>query len=201
MLKESTFSAFKNVTDAAIENRVDFIILAGDLFDEEDRSVRAQTRLRKEMIRLNEHNIQVYIVHGNHDSLNGSWIHLEMPENVHIFAEKVEVKRFIKGNINVHLYGFSYPSRHVKESMVSHYVKQEGADFDIGILHGHGEGNSEHGSIRSFFMSKSLLKRNLITGRWVIYINVKFFMISHILFIRETHKGEIKKKRGVKAVI
>ena len=57
-IKESTFAALKNLTDAAIEQQVDFVILAGDLFDEEDRSVRAQTRLRKEMLRLKEHQIE-----------------------------------------------------------------------------------------------------------------------------------------------
>ena len=51
-IKESTFAALKTLTEAAIEQQVDFVILAGDLFDEEDRSVRAQTRLRKEMMRL-----------------------------------------------------------------------------------------------------------------------------------------------------
>src|SRR4051812_21862531 len=95
-IKDSTFAALKTLTEAAIKHQVDFVIIAGDLFDEEDRSVRAQTRLRKEMIRLYEHNIPVYIIHGNHDHLNGTWIHLDMPANVHIFSEKVEMKVFAK---------------------------------------------------------------------------------------------------------
>ena len=66
--------------------------MAGDLFDEQDRSVRAQTMLRKEMERLEMNGIDVYVIHGNHDHLNGEWIHLGLPENVHIFSDKVEVK-------------------------------------------------------------------------------------------------------------
>ena len=76
-LKESSFTALKTLVDAAIHHKVDFVILAGDLFDEQDRSVRAQTMLRKEMERLEMHGIDVYVIHGNHDHLSGEWIHLD----------------------------------------------------------------------------------------------------------------------------
>lgn len=158
-IKESTFKALTALTDAAIEHKADFVILAGDLFDEEDRSVRAQTRLCKEMQRLFEQQIEVYIVYGNHDHLHGSWIHLDMPENVHIFQEKTEVKVFKKEDITVHLYGFSYPVRHVTENMTEHYIKKEGADFDIGILHGHSDGMSDHARYAPFQL-KDLLAKN-----------------------------------------
>ena len=71
-MKESTFTALKKITAAAIYHQVDFVILAGDLFDGEDRSLRAQSRFRTEMLKLAEKEIPVYIVHGNHDHLNGS---------------------------------------------------------------------------------------------------------------------------------
>ena len=117
-LKESTFTALSKLIDAAIQHSVDFVILAGDLFDEQDRSVRAQTRLRKEMERLKAHKISVYIIHGNHDHLNGEWIHLNMPENVHIFSDKVEMKTFVKSNTVVHLYGFSYGNTSFKDKSI-----------------------------------------------------------------------------------
>ncbi|MCQ6273389.1 DNA repair exonuclease [Bacillus sp. V3B] len=149
-LKESTFVALKKLTDAAIQHQVDFVILAGDLFDEDDRSVRAQTRLRKEMKRLEEREIPVYVIHGNHDHLNGTWVHLDMPENVHVFSEKVEIKTYTKPNVVTYLYGFSYETRHVTDNRLHEYVKKEGADLHIGILHGHDEGTSEHGLYAPF---------------------------------------------------
>ncbi|MBB6443462.1 metallophosphoesterase family protein [Bacillus benzoevorans] len=158
-IKESTFTALRKLTDAAIEHKVDFVILAGDLFDEEDRSVRAQTRLRKEMMRLSEHQIEVYVVYGNHDHLNGKWIHLDLPENVHIFKDEVEIKIFRKEDTSAHLYGFSYPVRHVTENRMAEYVKQEGADFDIGILHGYGGGAGEHARYAPFQIKDLLAKK------------------------------------------
>ena len=91
-VRESTFVALQKLTMAAIDQQVDFVILAGDLFDGEDRSLRAQSRFRAEMLKLFEKDIPVYVIHGNHDHLNGSWVHLDMPANVFIFTSKTEVK-------------------------------------------------------------------------------------------------------------
>ncbi len=158
-MKESTFVALKKLTDAAIHHRVDFVILAGDLFDEQDRSVRAQMRLRKEMERLNQYQIPVYVIHGNHDHLNGEWIHLEMPSNVHVFGGKVGFEKCVTKEAVTHVYGFSYESRHVTENHLDEYVKHEDADFHIGILHGYGEGSSGHGHYAPFHIKELIHKK------------------------------------------
>ncbi|MEH7110327.1 metallophosphoesterase family protein [Bacillus sp. JJ1764] len=152
-VKESTFTAFKKITEAAIKLEVDFVILAGDLFDGEDRSLRAQSRFRMEMLKLAEKEISVYVIHGNHDHLNGSWVHLDMPENVHIFKPEVESKlHTTKSGVTVRLYGFSYPTRHVYERKIDNYQKTEGADFHIGILHGNEGAGTEHDNYAPFLV-------------------------------------------------
>ncbi|MFB5196131.1 exonuclease SbcCD subunit D [Neobacillus sp. KR4-4] len=153
-VKESTFAALKKVTEAAILHQVDFVILAGDLFDGEDRSLRAQSRFRTEMLKLAENGIQVYVIHGNHDHLNGSWVHLNMPANVHVFNSEVESKVLqTKNGAIVHLYGFSYPTRHVYDRKIDDYRKKDGADFHIGILHGNESGGAEHDNYAPFSVS------------------------------------------------
>ena len=159
-IQESTFTAFTKIVDDALRLNVDFVILAGDLFDGEDRSVRAQSRFRKQMDRLAASQIQVFIVHGNHDHLDGKWAHLELPENVHVFSEKVEVKKYVNSEqVGVHLYGFSYPQRHIFERKIDDYIKTGEADFHIGILHGHNEGNSDHGRYAPFSINDLLDKQ------------------------------------------
>ncbi len=158
-VRESTFQALKKLTDAAIEKKVDFVILAGDLFDGEDRSIKAQSRLQTEMLRLKKHRIPVYALHGNHDHLGGTWVKLEMPENVTIFSSKVEVKVLhTKSGAVVHLYGFSYPKRHVLERKIEEYQLVAGADFHIGILHGNLAGAREHGNYAPFTIKELLEK-------------------------------------------
>jgi DNA repair protein SbcD/Mre11 len=150
-VRESTFAALERLSAAAIEHNVDFVIIAGDLYDGEDRSLRAQSRFRNEMQKLAQKNIPVFVVHGNHDHLNGSWVHLEMPSNVHIFGSDVEWKVFhTKRGETVHLYGFSYIQRHILDKKVDDYQKQDPADFHIGILHGNEGGGTDHDNYAPF---------------------------------------------------
>jgi DNA repair protein SbcD/Mre11 len=158
-LKESTFTAFKKVIDTAISKKVDFMIIAGDIYDGEDRSIKAQIRFRDEMLRLEEKQIEVYLVHGNHDHLNGSWVQIELPPNVHVFPSMVSVKQFVKNNLSVNLYGFSYETRHVKERKIDEYARRDPAHFHIGILHGNLEGSTEHSSYAPFQVKDLLAKK------------------------------------------
>ncbi|WP_053365470.1 metallophosphoesterase family protein [Bacillus sp. FJAT-27245] len=150
-LRESTFAALKKIVDAAIANEVDFVVLAGDLYDGDDRSLKAQSRFRSEMERLSEKNIAVYAIHGNHDHLGGAWVKIAMPDNVHVFGAETEaVLHKGKSGADVWIYGFSYPTRHVMDRRVQTYEKRAGGDFHIGILHGNDGSSSEHGSYCPF---------------------------------------------------
>ncbi|WAA13005.1 metallophosphoesterase family protein [Fervidibacillus halotolerans] len=144
-VKESTFRAFSKVVDLAIEFSVDFVIIAGDLYDGEDRSIRAQLFLKKELERLEKQGIHAFIVHGNHDHLGGKWTKVNMPSNTHIFPPKAKMIPFTtKTGGKIHLYGYSYPSKHVYEKIVERYEKVDGADYHIGILHGHDSLDNRH---------------------------------------------------------
>jgi len=158
-LKESTFIAFKKVIDTAINKKVDFIIIAGDIYDGEDRSIRAQIRFREEMLRLKENQIEVYLIHGNHDHLNGNWVQIELPDNVHVFPSMVTLKQFVKNNASVNLYGFSYETRHVQERKIDEYERNEDANFHIGILHGNLEGSTDHRAYAPFQVKDLLAKK------------------------------------------
>lgn len=158
-IQDSTFHALKNMIDIAIEKQVDFVIIAGDVYDGEDRSVRAQIIFRKELERLQEANIPVIIAHGNHDHLGGRWTKLAMPENVHVFpAHVAKVSLITKGGVPVQLYGFSYPKKHVTEKMIDQYVKIPGADYHIGVLHGHDSLDRSHYSYAPFHIQDLLNK-------------------------------------------
>ncbi|HAQ06014.1 MAG TPA: DNA repair exonuclease [Bacillus bacterium] len=158
-LQESTFIALRNITDAAIQHEVDFIVIAGDIYDEEDRSIRAQAVFRNEMNRLADKGIKAFVIHGNHDYLGGNRIQIDFPENVFFFKEQLETAAFIKSEGTVvHLYGFSYPERHVTERWIEQYGITPGADFHIGLLHGHFEGASDHGKYAPFRLSELLDK-------------------------------------------
>ncbi|WP_212950891.1 metallophosphoesterase family protein [Siminovitchia terrae] len=142
-LQESTFSALERIVDTAIEKSVDFVLFVGDLFDGEDRSIKAQARLRKQLKRLEEEDIFAFITYGNHDHLAGDWVKLDMPDNVYVFNESPEAFLFTaKNGVTVHVYGFSYPERHVLTRKIDEYEKVPGADLHIAMLHGSEDGHS-----------------------------------------------------------
>lgn len=158
--KQSTFTSFSKIIETAIQKQVDFIIIAGDLYDGEDRSIRAQLYFRKEMEKLQQEGIDVFLVHGNHDHLGGNWTELNWPKNVHSFPATVETISYeTKSCAKIHFYGFSYPKKHVFERMIDYYQKKEGADYHIGILHGHDSKNENHYSYAPFQI-KELLEKN-----------------------------------------
>lgn len=159
-IKNSTFAAFERIIQIAIDQKVDFIVIAGDVYDREHRSVQAQTKLRKGFEILAEYGIEVFISHGNHDHLGGEVLSFNWPENVHFFmGGMVEMLPFYKSDqTKVHLYGFSYPQRVVTENKTAEYKKVHGATYHIGLLHGALEGNTDHDRYAPFTISELLEK-------------------------------------------
>ncbi|MEK3882572.1 DNA repair exonuclease [Paenibacillus sp. PL2-23] len=146
-LEASTFEAVRRLTEAAIEERVDFIVIAGDLYDSADRSLRAQLALVREWERLREAGVAVYAIHGNHDHLGGDRAQLDLPSNVHIFgAGQVDCQPAFSrtGELAAHIYGMSYGQRAEMRNMAAHYRPLAGAPYHIALLHGHAGGDAGH---------------------------------------------------------
>src|SRR5699024_3328699 len=96
-MQKSAYESFKKIVDLALNEEVDFIVIAGDLFDHHNRTLRAEVFLKEQFNRLAKEQIFVYVCHGNHDPLYSS-IGTEWPENVSIFSENVETYQKITKN-------------------------------------------------------------------------------------------------------
>ncbi|MFC7784853.1 exonuclease SbcCD subunit D [Rossellomorea sp. GCM10028870] len=160
-IHNSTFASFERVVREAIHRQIDFMIISGDLFDEEDRSIRAQAKLLKQFNQLHAHNIPVYVVHGNHDHLGSYRLELDMPENIHIFNKDTEVKQVTtQSGETVDIVGFSYGTRHIRERRIEGFPKRSEDRYTIGILHGsEGSVHSSHETYAPFTISE-LLEKN-----------------------------------------
>ncbi|MFD1926987.1 exonuclease SbcCD subunit D [Sporosarcina siberiensis] len=159
-LRESTFKAFNNFIEHILHAKPDFVLIVGDIYDGEDRSLRAQMKFQEGMKKLNVAGIQVYLSYGNHDHLGGRWTRFELPPNVHVFSGDVEtIQTAFNGNA-VHITGFSYSERHIRNRMVQQYpAASNSADFNIGMLHGSIEGNETH-AVYAPFTKNDLLSKN-----------------------------------------
>jgi DNA repair protein SbcD/Mre11 len=198
VIRESTFKAFQQLVNAAILHKVDFLLLAGDLYDGENRSLRTQVKISKEMEKLKEAGIQVYLIHGNHDHLDGTWINVNFPENVHIYHSMPEMKKFTKHDgTTVNIYGYSYPKRHVTERIINSYQKHDDADYHIGLLHGNLEGYSEHSPYAPFGL-KELIEKDF--DYWALgHIHKRLIVSEQPLAIYPGNiQGRNKKESGLK---
>jgi len=141
-LRAATFEAFDNIIDLCISRRVDFLLVAGDVFDGADRSLRAQLRFRDGLARLAEKGVQSFVVHGNHDPLEGWTSAISWPAGVHIFGSKVTTVHALRsGEPLAAITGVSYPKQREIRNLaqqVDQKARQQAANgprFCIGLLH------------------------------------------------------------------
>ena len=145
-LREATYEAFQNLVDLCINQNADFLVIAGDVYDGADRSVRAQLRFRDGLSKLANAGIQSFVVHGNHDPLDGWQSSISWPGGVHIFGATPEWKNFEKnGEVVAAVQGMSYPTREVTDNLATQFSPpQSGNLFAIGLLHANVGANSTH---------------------------------------------------------
>lgn len=146
-VRESTFQALERLVTTAIDRQVDFVLIVGDLFDNERQSLKAQIKLRDAFEKLKKHEINVYVSYGNHDHINGNIHPVTYPDNVFIFSsEQVRSFIFTKNNKEIaEIAGFSYENRAVTENKVNEYkIKNKSIAFHIAMLHGSLQSNTDH---------------------------------------------------------
>lgn len=136
-IRQSTFTSFRRIVDGAIDQNVDFVLLAGDLFDRQERSVSARVFLIQQLQRLADARIPVLIIFGNHDYYSGDLKQLGYPDNTSVFGNQVETKKIqlLNGQV-VAITGFSFQNQWVNEPMINDYPNAVAADWNIGMLHG-----------------------------------------------------------------
>jgi len=147
-LQAATLGALGRIVDHTIHSKADFLVIAGDIYDSKDRSLRALVSFRKEMERLAEHNIPVYIVHGNHDPLNGWGSGFKLPPNVVTFGGRIDSEPFIRrGRKVAQITGVSYLEERVTDNLACSFKPVYGAPFSIAVLHanvGHQSGHADY---------------------------------------------------------
>lgn len=146
-LAKATFQAYEAIIELCIDKDVDFLLIAGDVYDSADKSLYAQVRFIEGLRKLETTGIQVFICHGNHDPLDGWSASLKWPANVHTMrGDKAEVVEFKKeGETAAFIVGMSYPTRHIMKNLVKEFPKkEENWPFTIGLLHCSVGNNPEH---------------------------------------------------------
>ncbi|MFH0980080.1 MAG: DNA repair exonuclease [Planctomycetota bacterium] len=145
-LRSATFDAYNALVALCVEREADFLVVAGDVYDGADRSLRAQLCFRDGLARLAQHGIRAFVVHGNHDPLDGWASAIAWPDGVHIFSgddvETVPLER--RGRVVAAVSGISYRTRRESRKLFSHFHATQPDLFQIGLLHCNCGGNVAH---------------------------------------------------------
>lgn len=137
--------AFDNLVDLAVEERVAFVLLAGDLFDGDWRDYNTGLYFTHRMGRLREKGIRVFMVSGNHDAASQLTRSLRLPDNVTLFSHKKPETRTID-DLGVAVHGQSFSGRVVTEDLSRAYPQALPGLCNIGLLHTSLTGRAGHES-------------------------------------------------------
>lgn len=132
----ATRRAFENLVDLAIEEKVDFVLVAGDLYDRECRDMNTPISFRRLLQDLVREGIRVYIVQGNHDAdaKVTKAFRLELPDGAHLFSTR-KAETMLLENLDVAIHGRGFPTGEVHESLAAQYPTAKPGWFNIGLLH------------------------------------------------------------------
>ena len=86
----ATRKAFVAVIDLCLSEHVDALMIAGDLYDGEQTSMKTARFLADQLRRLDEAGVKTFIIRGNHDAESRITRELTLPDSVKVFAGRAE---------------------------------------------------------------------------------------------------------------
>ncbi|MGB3289876.1 MAG: DNA repair exonuclease [Burkholderiaceae bacterium] len=144
-LRNATRDAFERLVGLAIDESVDFMIIAGDLYDGNWKDHNTGLYFAGQMGRLKRAGIPVYLLYGNHDAESQMTRKLQLPDNVFVFDTR-KASTFVDETLGLALHGRGFKVAATTENLVATYPDPLPGKFNIGVLHTALEGNAMHAS-------------------------------------------------------
>lgn len=85
--REAPFLALRRLVDFCLASKASILLLAGDVYDSRQGSLKARLELREACQRLGEAGVYVFWARGNHDALDEDQSFINWPDNLTIFDE------------------------------------------------------------------------------------------------------------------
>jgi DNA repair exonuclease SbcCD nuclease subunit len=133
-MRRATRRALTRLIDLAGEKSVDFVLIAGDLYDGDWRDFSTGLFLAQQLRRLEELEIPVFIIAGNHDAANKMTRDLRLPPNVRFLAHE-RPETAVLDDLGVAIHGQSFAKAAVTENLAAAYPAPLSGYVNIGMLH------------------------------------------------------------------
>jgi len=160
--RRATRDAFERVVGLCLEERAQFLVLAGDVFDGDWKDIGTGLYFVSQLARLRETGCRVMLLRGNHD--------FELTKNLsyadHVFefaaasgaaagaapkgegAHRAGSKRgkctYVFEDEGVSFHGVSYAQKKIEKSLLPLYAPPVAGLLNVGVLHTNATGSREH---------------------------------------------------------
>jgi len=139
----ATRRALENLVDLAVAEHVAFVVIVGDLYDGDWPDYNTGLFFGKQMARLRDGAIPVFLVRGNHDAANKMTKDLKLVDNVRVFSSD-RPETVVLEDQGVALHGQSFPAQTVIANLARSYPPTCKGHFNIGLLHTCVDGREGH---------------------------------------------------------
>ncbi|MBX5465414.1 MAG: DNA repair exonuclease, partial [Clostridia bacterium] len=145
-VREATLGALERIVRLCVEEEASFLVLAGDVWDEADRSLVAANRLRDALAELARRGIPAFVASGNHDHEGGWRPRLEWPETVRFFppGSPASYPVLREGRELARVWGIGYPRREVRENYARLLRRDRETPYAVAVLHANVGGQPGH---------------------------------------------------------
>lgn len=130
---DATRIALRRIVDLCIDEAVDALLVAGDLYDGTQNSMHTAAVLTAALRRLQAADIPVYMIRGNHDAESRMTEQLMLPDNVFVFDGRGGTRTLMDGSVAIH--GVSFRHKHAPESLLPKFRPPLPDALNIGLLH------------------------------------------------------------------
>ncbi|MDR3438204.1 DNA repair exonuclease [Telmatospirillum sp.] len=139
----ATQRAFRDMVQFAIDEEVDLVLIAGDVFDGDWSDYKSGLEFVAGLADLDKAGIHVAMVRGNHDAASKMSRRLKWPEKTFEFRSRSPETHVID-HLGVAIHGQSFPNGAVPQNLAQNYPAARAGLFNIGLLHTSGSGPSAH---------------------------------------------------------
>lgn len=133
-LRGASRKALDRLVEIAISENAHFVLLSGDIYDQDWKDYSTGLYFRSKMAQLDAAGIPVYLISGNHDAASVITRKLTLSANVTTFPSRSAETHQVPG-LPVSIHGMSFPNRAVPDNLLPKYPAPVAGCFNIGMLH------------------------------------------------------------------
>ena len=135
LVGNATRQVLARIIDLCLDEQVDALLIAGDLYDGDQTSMKTARFLAEQLRRLDEAGIRTFVIRGNHDALSRITRELTLPPSVKLFGGRAEAVAIPTGSLEIAVHGMSFAQTQAPESLLPKFRPPVADAVNVGILH------------------------------------------------------------------